>query len=267
MQAKAGSSGQELPADALHVRGDRAVVHHHARLAHEVVAVLHVARMAGERVHHPELGEGQLDPLAGPARGDALQVEPQPAAIDHVLARGIRSHRVDAPEERRDARHEVRQADVLREVVVGAQPQAGDDVELAIARGEEEDRERGRERAQLAAEGEAPVDLGPEPDVDDREIRQARAEGGHGAGPIGEGRDLVALPPQHVGVVLAERGVVLDDGDASAHGSAPGLLAWNIAHRPAPWSPAEQLPSFCPNCSPSRHFPSPGRPPSPCPMQ
>src|SRR5262245_5590037 len=58
---EAGVERRELPADALDVRGDGAVVHHHARLAHELLAVLDVPRVTGERVDDPELGERQVD--------------------------------------------------------------------------------------------------------------------------------------------------------------------------------------------------------------
>ena len=85
---------------------------------------------------------------------------------------------VAAAEQRRDARGEVRQADVLGQVVVGAQAQAGDDVEIAVARGEEDDRQRRRQRAQFAAQREAAVDLVAQADVDDREVGQARAKRG-----------------------------------------------------------------------------------------
>src|SRR6266852_8755419 len=53
----------EFPADALHVRGDRALVYDQVRLAHEPLAVFHVAGEFRERVHHPELGERQPDRL------------------------------------------------------------------------------------------------------------------------------------------------------------------------------------------------------------
>ena len=57
---------QELAPDALDVRRDRAVVDDDVGVAHQRVAVLDVAGMARERVHHPELGEREVDALAVP---------------------------------------------------------------------------------------------------------------------------------------------------------------------------------------------------------
>ena len=58
-----GSTAMELAADALDVRRDRAVVDDDVGVAHQCVAVLHVARMARERMHHPELGERERHAL------------------------------------------------------------------------------------------------------------------------------------------------------------------------------------------------------------
>src|SRR6185436_16737831 len=166
----------ELPANALDVRGDRAVVHHHARLAHQLLAVLDVAGMPGERVDDPELREREVDARAPPAGRHALQVDPQRAALDRVLRLRVAALRVDAPEERGDPREEMRQARVLRQVVVRPEPQARDRVELAVAGGQEDDRQRRGEPPELTAQREAAVDLVAEPDVEDRELGQARAE-------------------------------------------------------------------------------------------
>src|SRR6185295_888711 len=82
---EAGVERHELLADALDVRGDRAVVHHHARLAHQLLAVLDVAGMARERVDDPELRQREVDARAAPARDDPLHVEAQRSALDHLL--------------------------------------------------------------------------------------------------------------------------------------------------------------------------------------
>src|SRR5215831_893633 len=79
-----GVERRELPADALDVRGDRAVVHDHARLAHQLLAVLDVPGVAGERVHDPELRQRQVHALAAPARLHALQVDHERPALDHL---------------------------------------------------------------------------------------------------------------------------------------------------------------------------------------
>ena len=75
-----------------------------------------------------------------------------------------------------DARDQMREAQILRQVVVGAETQAGDRVELAVARGQEDDRQLCGQRAQLATQLEAALRLVAQADVDHGEIGQARAE-------------------------------------------------------------------------------------------
>jgi hypothetical protein len=111
----------------------------------------------------------------------------------------------------------VRQAHVLGEVVVGTDAQAGDDVEVAVAGGKEKDRHRRRQRPQVAAEREAAVDVVAEADVDQGQIRQASAECGQRIDTVVVGHHRIALPRKHVTVVGADRGLVLDDGDAPGH--------------------------------------------------
>ena len=53
----------------------------------------------------------------------------------------------------------MRQARVLGQIVVGAEPQSGDDIEIRVAGGEEKDGHRRRQRAQLAAQREAAIDV------------------------------------------------------------------------------------------------------------
>src|SRR5216110_2894529 len=47
-------------------------------------------------------------------------------------------------------RRKMRQAHVFRQVIVSAQTQSGDYVEVGVARGQEDDRQRRRQRAQFA---------------------------------------------------------------------------------------------------------------------
>src|SRR5688572_3669499 len=49
----------QLSAYALDVRGDGAFVDDHAGVAHELLAALDVTRYPGERMHDPELGDGE----------------------------------------------------------------------------------------------------------------------------------------------------------------------------------------------------------------
>ena len=69
------------------------------------------------------------------------------------------------------ARHEMLQGDVLGQVVVSAEPQARYLVNLAVARRQEDDRQVGRARPQLAAQLEAPFGILAQPDIDDGEVR------------------------------------------------------------------------------------------------
>ena len=225
MRSKRRIDRLELAPDALHVRRDRAVVDDDVGVAHQRIAVLHVAGKARERMHHPELGQREVHALAVPVDGEALQVERKRSALEDVLGSGRRGQQLAAAEQRGDARGEMRQARVLGEVVVGAEAQAGDDVEIAVARGEEDDRHRRRQRAQLAGQREAAVDVVAEADVDQREIGQPRAEGRQRLGAAGVRRDLVAVAAQRVRVVGADRGFVLDDGDAAAQKCSFALMS------------------------------------------
>ena len=196
-----------------------------SRVAHQTVAILHVPGKPRQRMHHPEFGQRQLDAPARPVRGQPLQVQRQRPAFEHVLGRLRREEQVAAAEQCRDARGEMRQADVLRQIIVGAEAQAGHRVEIAVARGEEEYRHRRRQRTQFATKREAAVDVVGQPDVDDREVGKARAKRGERVAPIRVGGDLVTLFAQDVRVVVANRGFVLDDGYAAAHGFPAATIA------------------------------------------
>jgi len=63
----------------------------------------------------------------------------------------------------------VRQAQVLGEEVVRAEAQSRHRIELAVARGEKDDRQLRRQRAQLPAQLKAAFRLILQRDVDDRE--------------------------------------------------------------------------------------------------
>jgi hypothetical protein len=61
--------------------------------------------------------------------------------------RSVLRERVDASEQRDDARDQVLETDVLGEIVVGAEAQAGHGVEIAVACREKDDRQSRRQRA------------------------------------------------------------------------------------------------------------------------
>ncbi len=109
----------------------------------------------------------------------------------------------------------MREAHVLGQIVVGTEPQPRDDVEIRIARRKKEDRHRRRQRAQLAAQREAAVDVVGKPDVDQREIGKPRPKRCQRVGAVRVRGDVVALLAQRIGVVGADRRLVLDDGNAA----------------------------------------------------
>jgi len=111
----------------------------------------------------------------------------------------------------------MRQAHVLGQIVVGAEPQTGNDVEIRIARGKKDDRQRWRKRPQLAAQRKTAVDVVGKPDVDDGEIGKPCTKRVQCIYPGRVGRDFVALLAQDVGVIGADHGFVFDDGDTAAH--------------------------------------------------
>jgi hypothetical protein len=80
--------------------------------------------MARQRVHHPELGERQRHGLASPGDAEALQIERQVAALERFLLRPGLALQLGATKERGDARQQMRQADVLGQIVVGPEAQA-----------------------------------------------------------------------------------------------------------------------------------------------
>src|SRR5262245_43573738 len=187
------------------------------RVTHQLIAILDVPRELGERVHHPELGERELDILSLPAYGEAVQVQRQRSALNDLLALHGVALELGPAKESADACQEVRQAHVLGDVVVGAHTQSRHRIEIAVARREKYYGERTGQRAQLPAKRESAVYLVAQPDIEQHEVRQAGAQGGKRFAPVAIGRDLVAMLSQRVGVVGAKDGIVFYDRDAAAN--------------------------------------------------
>ena len=120
---------------------NRVVVEHGLRRVHQLLAILDVARIARHRVHEPEFGERQSDRSVPPQDPHPVRVDLELAAPDPVLLRLRLLERIEAPEQCGDPRHQVRQADVFRQVIVRAEPQAAHGIELAVTRGQENDRQ------------------------------------------------------------------------------------------------------------------------------
>ena len=85
-------------------------------------------------------------------------------------------------------------------------------VELALASRQENDRQLRRAGAQLAAELEAALDLGPEIHVDDHKIGKAGCKTREGFLAAAVAGDAIALPAQPGEIVVADRDLVLDHG-------------------------------------------------------
>ncbi len=133
------------------------------------------------------------------------------------------AQRVDAAEQRVHARDEMRQRQILGEEIVGAEPQARHRVELAVARGQENDGQLGRQAAQFAAQLEAAFGFVFERDVDDREVGQPRGEGRHGVAAVRIAAHGITLAREGGGVVVADGAFVFDDGDGLLHGSCASV--------------------------------------------
>src|SRR5258706_15202202 len=149
----------ELLTDALDVAVDGAladVVVVRVTLVRELAARLDVAGVADQRLQHEELGDGEIDEGALPADDEALHVELQRADALHFVGFARRLGAAGgAAEEHADARDQLAHGERLAKVVVAAELQAEDAVELFVARGEKEDGNGFRRRADFAAELEA----------------------------------------------------------------------------------------------------------------
>ncbi len=153
------------------MRGDRVVVEHGLGGIHELLAILDVSGITGHCVHQPEFGERKADARALPLYGHSVRIDFEIAARDAPVV-GVRLlQRIQSAEQCGDPRHQVRQADVLCQIVVGAEAQPGHRIELTVAGRQENNRQIGRLCAQLAAQFEAALDVVLEVDIDDDEIR------------------------------------------------------------------------------------------------
>lgn len=150
----------ELGSDALDLRGHRAVIENDVRGCHELLAVAHVAGMLCERVHDPKLRHRQRHGPVLPASAEAIDVKHERAALEKLGRGHVALERLDPTQKRGDSREQMLQSNALGQIVVGAETQTGDDVELALTRREKDDRELRRARSELAAEIEATLDFG-----------------------------------------------------------------------------------------------------------
>jgi len=147
----------------------------------------------------------------------ALGVERERAALQDLACRLGPAQRVNPAKQRVHARGEVGEAQILGEEVVRSQPQSRHGIELAVACGEEDDRQLGRQSPQLTAQLESAFRLVRERDVDDGEVGQPCGAGRHGLRAIGVTAYCIAFAREGGGVVVTDGRFVLDDGDQTLH--------------------------------------------------
>ena len=159
--------------------------------------------------------------------GSDLAVAQQPVAaevdldapeVDDRRRRLDRDRLLGAAEERPDPGRQLAQAERLGDVVVGAELEPDDLVELGVLGREHDDRHAG-----LGPDDPADLDAGQlgEHQVEQDEVGLLGAEAGQRLAPVGRGDDPEALGLERVDERLAQRRLVVDDEDRSCHpGSA-----------------------------------------------
>jgi hypothetical protein len=105
----------------------------------------------------------------------------------------------------------MRQADVLCQVIVGAQAQAGDRIKFTVTGCQKYDGQPGCARPQFTTELEASLNVILEINVDDDKVRQAHIECLHGLIASLVRIDAVTLALERSNVVLANGSFVFDD--------------------------------------------------------
>jgi hypothetical protein len=121
-----------------------------------------------------------------------------------------RSRALEAPQHRADAAAQLRHADRLGHVVVGARLEREDDIGLAVARGQRDHVGAVAGGAQAAADLDA---VGPraQPDVEQHEVVGAQGERVQRGSALPDGQDAMAVGAQRAGHDVAQVGLVLDD--------------------------------------------------------
>ena len=210
----------ELLADALDVAVDGAVVDVDVlavRRVDQLVAAFHHAGTRGQRLDQQELRDRQLDVVALPRALVLGLVQHQVAARHHPAGRGARPlclAGLVAPQQRSDPLQQQALAERLGDIVVGAQAQAHQLIDLLVLRGQEDDR-HGAALAQPLQQFH-PVHA-RHLDVEHGEIDRPGGQALQRAFAVGVGADGEALLLQrhrHAGQDVA---VVVDQGDGLLH--------------------------------------------------
>src|SRR4051794_3730097 len=177
----------------VHVDGPRIAVRGvapHAREQH--VAREHPSRRARERGQDLELHVGRLHDVAVARHGALARVDAQTAHVHRALVVGVRARHPRAAERRLHARAELAHRERLGDVVVGAELEPEDLVDL-LRLGREHDDRHG-----LALRPQAPADLqavhARQHHVQDHEVEDLLGEAGERLAPVGRGNHLVTVP-------------------------------------------------------------------------
>ena len=121
--------------------GDGLVINQHVGVIHQLLAATHVARMAYQRMNEPKLGYRQRHLFAFPVDFHPFHRQFQLTAFQPFFLAAVSRQRLDAPEQRDHARNQVRQRDVLGQVVVRTKAETGNNVKIGIARGQKNNRQ------------------------------------------------------------------------------------------------------------------------------
>ena len=201
--------------------GNGGVVDDDLGVAHQLVTTFDMAWEAHEGVHHPEFGDGQWHLFTLPQHPHALGFDAQWAVLDQAIGCRWFAQRIVAPEQRADPCRQLMEGNVLGEIVVGTETQAGDHIEVRITCGQEQDRQAGRLRAQPAAQIEAAFGFVAKTDIDDDQLGHALGEGAFGFDAAGVAAHFVTGAGQRLDVVGPDQRFVFDDGDAAWHDFTP----------------------------------------------
>src|SRR6478735_1773657 len=227
--------GAELPAQVadVHVHDVGAGVEVHA--PHVVEQLLAGEHLPG--VHHEHLGQRELAgrelhlPLTDVGT-PAAYVEPDPAALQHVVAR---AYAVGLPQPQPDPGQQLREAERLGHVVVRAALESGHRVADGVARSEHDDRDLGALRTQSLEHLEA-VETG-QPDVEHDQVEGAAEGVVEPTVAVSDGRRQVAVGAQPLGDEGGDPLLVLHDQDAG-HSSSGVFVLGNVITNRAPGGPA-----------------------------
>jgi len=143
---RVGLDGRELASHPAHVAVDRAVRHDvviAVGAVHQLVAAVDLAGVAEQGAQDAELRNRQDHLALVPVGPEAIEVETE-AAVAADLRRAIGCGlvvRPDAPQHRLDPCRQLARAERLGHVVVTAQLEADDPVDLVVARRQEHDRD------------------------------------------------------------------------------------------------------------------------------